>query len=111
MIAGLDNSHDGIEVSTRTAISLQNVNGIDLATIQLGDFGLKLRRTLDPAVIHLLAIQALVERSTVLLVKRAKLTHGQRRDRRLSDIPCSTLLPNVEPFLNADCLDIHGHLI
>ena len=78
MIAGPDNGHDGVEVGARAAIGLQNVIGIDLATIQLGDLGLKLRRTLDPAVVHLLAIQTLVERSAVLLVERAKLAHGQR---------------------------------
>lgn len=78
MIAGLDNGHDGVEVGARAAIGLQNVIGIDLATIQLGDLGLKLRRTLDPAVVHLLAIKALVERGAVLLVKRTKLAHGQR---------------------------------
>ena len=107
MIAGLDNGHDGIEVGTRAAISLQNVIGIDLATIQLGDLGLKLRRTFDPAVVHLLTIQALVERGAVLLVERAKLAHGKRGDRRLGDVPHCALLPNVEPFLNANCLDIH----
>lgn len=111
VIAGLHNGHDGVEVGARAAIGLQNVIGIDIATIQLGDLGLKFRRSLDPAVVHLLAIQALVERGAVLLVQCAKLAHGQRRDRRLSDIPGSTLLPNVEPFLNTDCLDIHGHLI
>ncbi len=78
MIAGLDNGHDGVEVGTRAPIGLQNVIGIDLATIQLGDLGLKVGRALDPAVIHLLAIQALVERGAVLLVKRSKLAHGQR---------------------------------
>lgn len=108
MAAGLDHGHDGVEVGTRAAIGLQNMIGIDLATIQLGNLGLKLRRTFDPAVVHLLAVQALVERGAVLFVKRAKLAHGQRRNRRLSDIPGSALLPNVEPFLNANCLDIHG---
>jgi len=108
MIAGLDNGHDGVEVGTRAPIGLQNVIGIDLATIQLGDLGLKVGRALDPAVIHLLAIQALVERGAVLLVKRSKLAHGQRRDRRLSNVPRSALLPNVEPLLNANRLDIHG---
>ena len=108
MVAGLDHGHDGVEVRTRAAIGLQNVVGIDLATIQLGDLDLKLQRTLDPAVVHLLAVQALVERGTILIVERAKLAHGKRRNRRLGDIPRSALLPNVKPFLNADCLDIHG---
>ena len=70
MVAGLDNSHDGVEVSARAAVGLQDMVGIDLTTIEFGDLGLKLRRTLDPAVVHLLAVQALVERGTVLLVKR-----------------------------------------
>lgn len=108
MVAGLDHGHDGVEVSARAAIGLQNVIGIDLVTIQLGNLGLKLRRTLDPAVVHLLAIQALVERGTILIVERAQLAHGKRRNRRLGDIPRSALLPNVKPFLNADRLDIHG---
>lgn len=107
VVAGLDYSHDGVEIGARTAIGLQNVIGIDLATIRHGNFGLKLRRTLDPAVVHLLAIQALVERGAVLFVERAKLAHAKRRNRRLGDIPRSALLPNVEPLLNADCLDIH----
>ena len=107
MVAGLDYSHDGVEIGARAAIGLQNVIGIDLATIQLGNLGLKLRRTLDPAVVHLLAIQAFVERGAVLFVERAKLAHGKRRNRRLGDIPRGALLPNVEPLLNADCLDIH----
>lgn len=82
--------------------------GVDLATIELGDFCLKVGRTLDPAVVHLLAVQALIERGAVLLVERAQLAHGKRGDRRLGDIPRGALLPNVEPFLNADCLDVHG---
>ena len=40
MVAGLDHSHDGVEVSARAAIGLQNVIGIDLPTIQLGNLGL-----------------------------------------------------------------------
>lgn len=107
MVAGLDYSHDGVEIGARAAIGLQNVIGIDLATIQLGNPGLKLRRALDPAVVHLLAVQALVERGTILIVERAQLAHGKRGDRRLGDIPRSALLPNVKPFLNADRLDIH----
>lgn len=71
MVAGLDHSHDGVEVSARAAIGLQNVIGIDLATIQLGNLGLKFRRALDPAVVHLLAVQALVERGAVLFIERA----------------------------------------
>lgn len=45
--------------------------GVDLATIELGDFCLKVGRTLDPAVVHLLAVQALIERGAVLLVEPA----------------------------------------
>lgn len=82
--------------------------GIDLAAIQLGNLGLKVGRTLDPAVVHLLAVQALIERGAVLLVEHAQLAHGKRRDRRRDDIPRSALLPNVELLLNADCLDVHG---
>ena len=108
VVAGLDHGHDGVEVRTRAAIGLQNVVGIDLPTIQLGNHGLKLRRTLDPAVVHLLAVQALVERGAVLLIERAQLAHGERRDRRLGDVPRGALLPNVEPFLNANRLDVHG---
>ena len=108
MVAGLDHGHDGVKVRTRAAVRLQDVVGVDLATVELGDLGLKVGRTLDPAVVHLLAVQALVERGAVLLVERAQLAHGERRDRRLGDIPRSALLPNVEPLLNADCLDIHG---
>ena len=111
MVAGLDNGHDGVEVGTRATVGLQNVIGIDLATIQFGDLRLKVGRALDPAVVHLLAVQALIERGAVLLVERAQLAHGKRGDRRLGDIPRGALLPNVEPLLNADCLDIHGHLI
>lgn len=108
MIVGLNDSHDGVEVGTRTAVGLQDVIGIDLAMIQLGDLGLKVGRTLDPAVVHLLAVQALVERGAVLLIERAQLAHGERRDRRLGDVPRGALLPNVEPFLNANRLDVHG---
>ena len=108
MVAGLDHGHDGVEVGARAAIGLQNVVWIDLATIQFGDLGLKVGRTLDPAVVHLLAVQTLIERGAVLLVECAQLAHGKRRNRRLGDIPRSALLPNVEPFLNADCLDVHG---
>ena len=108
MVARLDHGHDGVEVRTRAAVGLQDMIGIDLATVKLGDLGLKVWRALDPAVVHLLAVQALVERGTVLLVERAQLAHGERRDRRLGDIPRGALLPNVEPLLNADSLDIHG---
>lgn len=82
--------------------------GIDLAAIQLGNLGLKVGRTLDPAVVHLLAVQALIERGAVLLVEHAQLTHGKRRDRRRDDIPRSALRPNVELLLNANGLDVHG---
>lgn len=82
--------------------------GVELATIELGDFCLKVGRTLDPAVVHLLAVQALIERGAVLLVEHAQLTHGKRRDRRRDDIPRSALIPNVELLLNTDCLDVHG---
>jgi hypothetical protein len=41
VVAGLDHSHDGVEVRTRAAVGLQNVIGIDLATVELGDLGLK----------------------------------------------------------------------
>ena len=108
MVAGLDDSHNGVEVRARAAVGLQNMIGIDLTTIELGDLGLKVGRALDPAVVHLLAVQALIECGTVLLVERAQFAHRERRDRRLGDIPRSALLPNVKPFLNADCLDIHG---
>ena len=43
MVAGLYHGHDGVKVGACAAIGLQNVIGIDLATIQLGDLGLKLR--------------------------------------------------------------------
>ena len=82
--------------------------GVELATIQFGDFCLKVGRTLDPAVVHLLAVQALIERGAVLLVERAQRAHGKRRDRRRDDIPRSALLPNVELLLNADGLYVHG---
>lgn len=82
--------------------------GVELATIQFGDLGLKVGRTLDPAVVHLLAVQALIERGAVLLVERAQRAHGKRRDRRRDDIPRSALRPNVELLLNADGLDVHG---
>lgn len=82
--------------------------GVDLATIELGDFCLKVGRTLDPAVVHLFAVRALIERGAVLLVEHAQLTHGKRRDRRRDDIPRSALIPNVELLLNTDCLDVHG---
>lgn len=82
--------------------------GVELATIQFGDLGLKVGRTLDPAVVHLLAVQALIERGAVLLVEHAQLTHGKRRDRRRDDIPRSALLPNVELLLSADGHDVHG---
>lgn len=82
--------------------------GVDLATIELGDFCLKVGLTLDPAVVHLLAVQALIERGAALLVEHAQLTHGKRGDRRRDDIPRSALLPNVGLLLNADGLDVHG---
>lgn len=82
--------------------------GIDLTTIQFGDLGRGAGRTLDPAVVRLLAVQALIERGAVLLVEHAQLTHGKRRDRRRDDIPRSALFPNVELLLNADGLDVHG---
>lgn len=62
--------------------------GVDLATIQFGDLGLKVGRTLDPAVVHLLAVQALIERGAVLLVERvrAPMVSGEIVDETISHV-------------------------
>ena len=84
---------------------------IDLAVIELGDLVLELGRALDPAVIHLLRIEHLVKRGTLLTVERAQLSHGERRDGRLGDIPGRVHLVDVQPILDSDNRNVHSRLL
>ena len=109
VVTGLHERHEREQVRAGGAVGLEDVIGLDVI-VEPGHLLLELGRALDPAVVHLLATELLVEPAAVRAVQVQDLVHSERCDRRLRDVDRGALLVDIEPVLDADSCDLHGVL-
>ena len=113
MVAGLDEDVHRVQVRAGAPVRLEDPAWAHGLAIELRHLVLELRGALDPAVVHDLAVQALVERGALLAVEGHQLVHRERSKGRLRDVPLGALLVYVQPVLAADELDgiVHEFLL